>query len=167
MEAFLANIRSVNPDTFQSSSATWERLKSSGATGGYAAYYGDNDQACDNLIKPRDQRHFGDEEEHIRNHPRMVFSFVIQFGDPAAADAAFRADLFGQSQLKEQVAFDTREGEGTRLGPNSVTSASQGSPIQIRQAVWQKGRFNAFFGSTAIEVRESELVTRAMSSRIR
>lgn len=167
MDALLANIRSINPQTFQSSSATWERLKGAGATEGYAAYYGDNDMACDNLIKPRDQRQFGDEEEHIRNHPRMVFSFVIRFPDAAAAAAAFRADYFGQSQLKQQVAFDTVEGEATRLGVNSVTSSSQGSPIQIRQAVWQKGAFNVFFGSTAIEVRESEIATKAMDARIR
>jgi hypothetical protein len=164
MATFLGNIRSLNPETFASSSETWEALEKAGATGGYAGYYGDNQSACDNLIKPAGERDFGDEEEHIRHHPKMVFNFVVEFPDQAAAATAYRADLFGQSGLRDD-AFDVVEGDPTGFGPNAITSTSEGSPIQIRQAVWQQERFNIFFGSTALDLRESDLVTKAINRR--
>ncbi|MGH9023182.1 MAG: hypothetical protein ACRDV9_08800, partial [Acidimicrobiia bacterium] len=130
--------------------------------------YGDTDRACDNLVKPPGQRYLGEsEEEHFRHHPITALGFVVQFPDPATAVRAYKADYFGQSKLKSQVAFDVADGAPTGLGPNSITSNSQGAPIENRQAIWQGGRFNVFFASTAIERRQSELATRAIDARMR
>lgn len=167
MDTYLRNIKDLNADTYQSVMSTWTDLKRAGATAGYAAYFGDSDRACRNLIVPREQRDFGSEEEHVRNHPKMVSSFVIQFGDQAAAEAAYNADIFDHSQLADEPAFDVARGEATRLGRNSIVAASKGSPIPTRQAVWQRRSFDILFQSTAIDRQASETVTAAMNARIR
>jgi hypothetical protein len=69
--------------------------------------------------------------------------------------------------LKDQVAFDVAVGDASGLGPNSITSNSQGAPVLNRQAVWQDGRFNVFFASTAVDRGQSEFATRAMDVRMK
>lgn len=59
------------------------------------------------------------------------------------------------------------EGEATRLGPNSIVGDSQGSPLQFRNAFWQRKGFVVAFSSTALERYESETITTAIDIRIR
>lgn len=74
MDAYLGTIRARQPAFYEGAAATWSRMQAKGAVSGYAAFFARDDEACDNLIRPQAQRQFGDEEEHIRNHPRMVLS---------------------------------------------------------------------------------------------
>lgn len=166
MDTYVRNVQQLNADTYRDVSATWEKFKSEGAVGGYAAYYGSNDLGCENLFKPTDQREFGDEQEHIMNHPKMVFAYVIEYRDVAAAEQAYLGDSFGQSALKQMPAFHVSDGVVTGLGANSVVSESRGSPIERRNAIWQNKAYSIFFSSTAIPLSASTTATTAMNSRI-
>ncbi|MGQ0744467.1 MAG: hypothetical protein ACT4OS_09065 [Acidimicrobiales bacterium] len=166
IDSYLAAIRDVDPITHSSLADRWGRLKAAKATAGYAAFFADSQAACTTFMLPIDQRNFGSEEDHIAQHPRIASSFVFRFVDDASARSAFAADYFGQSALADEIAMDVAVGTDTRLGPNSISVATQGSPIQIRQAVWQKSAWNVLFRSAAIERKASENVTAAIDLRM-
>lgn len=166
IETYLANVSNVDPKTHDSLMRTWGKFKEAGATAAYAAFYGDSDRACDNFILPAEKRNFGTEEEHISEHPKIVTSMVFQFPDDVTAEAAYKADLFGQSNLKEEIAMDVKVGEPSRLGPNSISAATQGAPVQIRQVAWQRTAWNVLFRSAALDRQASEAVTAAMNIRM-
>jgi len=166
MDEHLASVRDRQPEFYERAASVWRTRQASGVTRAYAAYFGRDDQACDNLIRPQERRNFGDEEEHIRNHPRMVFSVVYQYPDEAAAVATWKAETFEQSNLKTHKALALSEGEATHLGPNSIVGDSQGSPIQFRNAIWQRQEFIVVFSSTTLERNESETITAAINLRI-
>jgi len=166
IEAYLADLREVDPDTHASLRDTWIKFRAAGASAAYAAFYGDSRRACDNFLLPVEQRNFGTEAEHVADHPKMATSFVFQFEDEASAEAAYRSDYFGQSKLTDEIAMDVAVGEATRLSANAISAATQGSPIQLRQAAWQRGPWNVSFRSTALDRQASENVTAAVNLRM-
>lgn len=167
IEGYISYVEGINDDTYRSVSATWARLMALGATEGYASFFGSTPEACANLLIPQDQRRFVDEEEHIIRHPRMAFSLVFGFADAAAAEAAYQADVFGQSAMRNRATMLIEEGTTTGLTPNAIVNTSKGAPIQTRQVVWQQGRFNVLFATTAIDVAPSAQASAAMAARMR
>ena len=163
VDSYIAAFKEVNPSTYQSLTQTWRQLQAAGATGGYFAVYGDADVACNDVLgKATDH----DESLHDdpKGHPTTVWSFVARYRDAEAAAAAYRADVFGQTHLKDQ-AFEVVEGEPTGLGPNSTVGTNQ-ADAPVRQAVWQNTDFTVFYGSENLQPLDSERVTSAIDGRI-
>lgn len=142
-------------------------VKQAGAVRSYVTYFADNDESCNIIFKAMEHRGLGNTLDHGFEHPKVVFSFVHEFPTPAQAEAAYKADLFGQESLKTETELDVTSGDLTGLGPNSVTSNTRAKPVHIRQAVWQHDKFLIFAATDSISREESEAATAAMDARIR
>lgn len=164
MEAHIAAVQGINPRTAAALRSRWQKQQIAGATSGYVAYYGSDDETCGRVFLPPEQRMVPRVGE--MDHRALAFTFVVEFRDEAAAKTAYEVDLFGQSNLKKESALVVTEGITTGLGPNSISSTTQGSELAVRQAVWQNKTFNVFFGSTAMDLAASQAATRAVNSRI-
>ena len=165
-DAYLRNLRGMNTGTDQAAADTWTSLKQAGAVAGFVAFYGDGPSACDDLLEFADERGTDAEKATITEHPRFVYSVVIQFADEAAAVAAYERDLLRQSELKSGKAMNIEEGATTGLGPNSLVVTNEGSSLQVRRVAWQSEKFAVLVSTTDMDLPASESITTAMNLRM-
>lgn len=158
MASYLENVEKLSSDTYQSVKATWAQFQGAGATDAQVAIYADTPRACTYSVT-------GAPPGHEHGMVRVVSSIVVQFNDPTAAEAGYRADIFEQSKLSGGPGVAT--GPETGLGPNAVFADATTSKPSSVQAVWQKGAFNIFFTSQNLTIAESRAAASAEDQRTR
>jgi len=162
METYLRQLKDAKSEAYASVLQTWTQLQGKGATAAYIAYWGDARPACDSVISPPASMDHGGGTKH----PTTTFSFVVRYKSPESADDAYKADIFGQSKLKEAPNYEVTSGAATGLGANSVVGLTPKASIPLHQAVWQNGSVTVYYGSENLPLDKSKQVTDSINRRI-
>jgi hypothetical protein len=157
IDDYIANIVKMGAKS-DAVTGTWKQLQDAGAVEGYVAVYAEAPDACRSWV--------------VNNAPdsrptasRIVSTFVVRFRDAPAAEAAFRADIFKQSQLKNAQGLRVLIGQATGLGPYAAVGADESSVPTAHQAVWQKVSFIVLFNGRNLTRAEFEAATSAENRR--
>lgn len=139
----------------ESIDGTWGQFRDLGATAAYVSVYSDSPRSCTNWVT-------GGPMGHAHAGVRTVSSVVVEFVDEAAAQAAHRADVFGQSQLATVAGSVT--GDGSGLGPNSAVAYDTDGQGTF-SAVWQVGRFDVYLLARNLKAAEADGVAAKIHGR--
>ena len=163
VQTYIQRLKDAGSDSHESVVQTWQQLQEKGATAAYMAFWGDAQPACDSVISPSNTMDHGGGSMH----PTVTFSLVVGYQTPENAEAAYSADIFGQTKLRPSPTFEVTTGAETGLGPNSVVGLTPKAPLPLHQAVWQNGTVTVFYGSENLPLDKSKQVTEAINSRIK
>lgn len=128
MAAYLQSLRLSSPGAFEATAHGWQAAQDQGARAAGVALYAD---------RPGDCRLLQDVSADPARRPRLAFSLVYRFGDPAAAAAAYRASSVAAGGDLDQ----TLHGSATGLGANATTVSRRNGDRTYFLAFWQRGRF--------------------------
>lgn len=155
---YLANVYEIDRDNHDSISQTWTTLLDKGAVDGHMSVYSESTLVCGYWIT-------GPPAGRDHDVMRLVSSLVVRFPDAAAAEAAFRQNLFAQDKLVGAAGFGVEQGDATDLGPNSIVAIEGTTDTGAAQAVWQAGPFNVFVATRHLTSAEVDAALRAVNDR--
>ncbi len=163
VQTYIQRLKDAGSGSYESVAQTWLQLQEKGATAGYMVFWGDAQPACDSIISSSNTMdHSGG-----NMHPSLTFSLVVRYQTPENAEAAYSADIFGQTKLTPTPTFEVTTGAETGLGPNSVVGFTRTAPIPLHQAIWQNSTVTVFYGSENIPLDKSKQVTESVNRRIK
>lgn len=157
--AYIENVNAINPAGGEAIGGTWAQLQAAGAMDGWITVFADSVPACQGWVA-------AGEDSRLPASARVVSSVVMRFGDPPAAEAGYRADIFKQSLLDTVPRLRVVRGAATKLGPNAVIGSDEQVRPAVHQAVWQKNAFNVFTLGRELTRTEFDAVVTAMDGRI-
>ena len=135
---------------------TWERFKQAGATDSYVNVYTTSNASC--------RARVGDTGiSHMHGDRKTFMAVIIEFSNPTTAAEAYKADIFGQSQLSKLKGGAV--GDATGLGPNSVTGVDY-SDVAAHQAVWQDGSYLVYLKSENFSDQEFTRTGSGVTARL-
>ncbi len=132
----------------------WQRLRSGGATGGWAQDLSVSEDACQGFYTG---------SAGLVSH---VTSIVIQFKDQAGATSAYTSEtpgLFGPKVLNGAL---TEVGSATGLGPNSTVATPNNLPGATLFAAWQKDANYLVFIAYGIALSDDRLALAKIDARV-
>jgi hypothetical protein len=162
MDAYLNNVKTKDPNNYNTIKPEWDAAKKQGATAAYAAFYTDSAAHCKNV-----ESNSADVSSATY---KLVVNFVIQFKDEATASKGYTTEsIFGFSatSLKNGGAPVLEGTAKTGLSPNSIVLTAAIANQSFYIAVWQKKVFMVILAILNIDTATCKNVALAENSRIK
>lgn len=166
VDAYLAKVKTLDPNTYTSISTEWADAKKLGATAAEIAFYSDSASHC-SAIKTSGA---GISAASYK----LVVNFVVQFKDEAGATKAYTTgSIFGFSTTDLRTTATTagaagQLAEGTKSGltANSLTFYAPVAGQSYYIAVWQNKSFMVILAVLNVDATASKKIATSENGRI-
>jgi len=162
LDTYLNNVKTKDPNNYNTIKPEWDAAKKQGATAAYAAFYTDSAAHCANV-----ESNSADVSSATY---KLVVNFVIQFKDEASASKGYTTEsIFGFSaaSLKNGGAPVLEGTAKTGLSPNSIVLTAAIGNQSFYIAVWQNKVFMVILAILNIDTPTCKNVALAENSRIK
>jgi hypothetical protein len=152
--AWADNVKPTDSGYAQQMLDFWQRLRSGGATGGWAQDLSVSEDACQGFYSG---------SAGLVSH---VTSIVIQFNDQPGAASAYSGETAGVFGPKVLSGGPTEIGSATGLGPNSTVATPNNLPGATLFAAWQKDAYYLVFIGYGIALSDDRLALTKIDARV-
>ena len=162
LDTYLNNVKTKDPNNYNTIKPEWDAAKKQGATAAYAAFYTDSAAHCLSV-----EANSADVSSATY---KLVVNFVIQFKDEASASKGYTTEsIFGFSaaSLKNGGAPVLEGTAKTGLSPNSIVLTAAIGNQSFYIAVWQNKVFMVILAILNIDTATCKNVALAENSRIK